>query len=161
MLATAKRIILATPRAQLLRRQLSRTLAELRDGAGAELAESPATEAQARQLLTHVASTLSSVMLANDEAKCIAVNAAACDLTGYSEAELLTRSMCDLAQPEAYNHARMLWGRFLVNGEWAGEFLMVQKSGAEVAVQLCALANIAPGLHATVVQRESPSATRS
>jgi hypothetical protein len=45
----------------------------------------------------------------------------------------------------------MLWGRFLVNGECAGEFLTVQKDGAEVTIQFCALANIAPGLHVIVV----------
>ena len=49
----------------------------------------------------------------------------------------------------------MLWERFLVNGECAGEFLMVQKDRAKVVVQLCALANIAPGLHPTVVDTES------
>jgi PAS domain S-box-containing protein len=96
--------------------------------------------------LTHVASALSSVMLANDEAKCIAANAAACRLTGFSETELLTRSVWDFAPLDAIEDARMLWGRFLVNGECAGEFL---------TIQLCAQANIAPGLHATVVGRES------
>jgi hypothetical protein len=45
----------------------------------------------------------------------------------------------------------MLWGRFLVNGECTGEFLTVQKDGTEVTIQFCALANIAPGLHAIVV----------
>jgi PAS domain S-box-containing protein len=154
VLAAARRMILATPQADVRRRRLYRTLADLREEANAQAPQSAAIEEQARQLLTAVASALSSVMLANDEAKCVAVNAAACHLTGYSEAELLARSVWDLARPDAHQHARMRWGRFLVNGECAGEFLMVQKDGAEVTIQVCAMANIAPGLHATVVDRE-------
>jgi len=138
VLAVATRLILATPRTHIARRRLYRTLAGLK-------------EAAASQLLTTVASALSSVMLADGEAKCVAVNAAACDLTGYSAAELLARPLWDLARPDAHERARMLWGRFLVNGECAGEFLTVQKDGAEVTIQFCALANIAPGLHAIVV----------
>jgi PAS domain S-box-containing protein len=155
---TARRLILATPRAQLLRRQLSRVLAELRDQASAQ---APATAEQGRELLTRLASALSSVVLANNAAKCMAVNAAACALTGYSEAELLDRSLWDLARPDSINHARMLWERFLVNGECSGEFLMVQKGGTEVVIHFCALANIVPGLHATVVDRESSLSGRS
>ena len=37
-------------------------------------------------------------LLADGEAKCVAVNAAACHLTGYSAAELLALSVWDLAR---------------------------------------------------------------
>ena len=151
----ATELILATPQALVTRRQLHRTLADLRRDINTHPSQPAAIEEQARELLTHVASPLSSVMLANDDAKCMAANAAACRLTGYSETEMLTRSVWDFAPLDAIEDARMLWGRFLVNGECAGEFLMVQKDGATVAIQLCAQANIAPGLHATVVGRES------
>jgi PAS domain S-box-containing protein len=147
----ARELILAAPPAQVARRQLHRTLADFRRDISTHPPQPAAIEEQARELLTHVASPLSSVMLANDEAKCMAANAAACRLTGYSEREMLTRSVWDFAPLDAVEDARMLWGRFLVNGECAGEFLMVQKDGATVAIQLCAQANIAPGLHATVV----------
>jgi PAS domain S-box-containing protein len=100
-----------------------------------------------------MASTLSCIVLANDAARCLAANTAACELTGYSEAELVARSILDLARPDSHDAARMLWGRFLINGECADDFLMVQKNGTEVAVQVCALAHIAPGLHATVADR--------
>jgi PAS domain S-box-containing protein len=151
----AQELILAAPPAQVTRRQLHRTLADFRRDISTHPPQPAAIEEQARELLTHVASPLSSVMLANDEAKCMAANAAACRLTGYSEREMLTRSVWDFAPLDAVEDARMLWGRFLVNGECAGEFLMVQKDGATVAIQLCAQANIAPGLHATVVGRGS------
>jgi PAS domain S-box-containing protein len=151
----ARELILAAPPSQVTRRQLHRTLADFRRDISTHPPQPAAIEEQARELLTHVASPLSSVMLANDEAKCMAANAAACRLTGYSETEMLTRSVWDFAPLDAIEDARMLWGRFLVNGECAGAFLMVQKDGATVAIQLCAQANIAPGLHATVVGRES------
>ena len=152
--SVARQLILATPHALVTRRRLYRTLADLMKDALAHPPQPAAIEVQARQLLIHVGSARSSIVLANDEARCMAANAAACRLTGYSETELLARSVWDLAPLDASQHARMLWDRFLVNGECAGAFLMVQKDGATVAIQLCAQTNIAPGLHATVVDRE-------
>jgi PAS domain S-box-containing protein len=149
--ALAQQLILATPPGLVTRRRVYRTLADLRKDVSTHPPQPAAIEVQARQLLTHLGSTQSSIVLANDEARCIAVTAAACELTGYSEPELLSRSVWDLAPLDTSEHARMLWGRFLVNGECAGEFLMAQKDGATVAIQLCAQTNIAPGLHATVV----------
>jgi PAS domain S-box-containing protein len=156
--ALARQLILATPPALITRRRVYRTLADLRKDANAHPPHPAAIEEQARQLLTHLGSTHSSIVLANDEARCIAVNAAACQLTGYSESELLSRSVWDLAPLDASEHAHMLWDRFLVNGECAGDFRMVQKDGATVAIQLCAQTNIAPGLHATVVETASSEA---
>jgi PAS domain S-box-containing protein len=153
VLSVASRLIMATPQAHLTRRQLYRTLAGLQQNASTQ-PSSDTIEEQARQLMTHVTSALSSVVLADNDARCMAVNTAACRLTGYSESELLARSVCDLARPDSYAHARMLWERFLAIGECEGEFLMVQKNGANVVIQLCALTNITPGLHATVADRE-------
>jgi PAS domain S-box-containing protein len=156
--AVAEQLMSATPQALVTRRRLYRTLADLMKDASAHPPLPAAIEVQARQLLTQVGSRRSSIVLANDEARCMAVNAAACQLTGYSESELLGRSVWDLAPLDAFEHARMLWNRFLVNGECSGEFLMVQKDGATVAIQLCAQTNIAPGLHATVVDGGSVEA---
>jgi hypothetical protein len=61
----------------------------------------------------------------------------------------------DLVPTEARDYVQMLWARFLVNRECAGVFEMVRKEGARVTIQLCARCNIAPGLHATVVDSES------
>jgi two-component system, chemotaxis family, chemotaxis protein CheY len=140
VLAVANQLMLATPIARVTRRDLYRTLAGLK-------------EAGEGQLPTTMSSAVASVMLADGEAKCVAANAAACHLTGYSAAELTTRSLWDLGRPDGHERARMLWGRFLVNGQCAGEFLTVQKDGAEVTIQLCAAANITPGLHAIVIGR--------
>jgi PAS domain S-box-containing protein len=152
VLAAADRLSAATPRHRVTRRHLHRLLADLRQRASTQ-PQVATVEEQARQLLTYVTSTLSSIVLANDEARCMAVNTAACQLTGYSESELLDRFIWDLARPDA--HARLLWNRFLAAGECVGEFLVVQKDGAEVTIQLCGLTNVAPGLHATVAERES------
>jgi PAS domain S-box-containing protein len=152
VLAAANRLIMETPRLEMTRRHLHRILADLRQGASTQ-PQVATLEEQARQLLTFVTSALSSIVLANDEAKCMAVNPAACRLTGYSESELLDRFVWDLARPDA--HARLLWNRFLATGECVGEFLVVRKDGAEVTIQLCGLTDIAPGLHATVADRES------
>jgi len=140
VLALANQLLLATPPARMTRRHLYRTLAGLKDAGEHELS-------------TTMSSALSCVVLADGDAKCVSVNAAACHLSGYSAAELLALSIWDLARPDTHDRARMLWRRFLANGECAGEFLAVQKDGAEVAIQLCALANIAPGLHAIVAGR--------
>jgi PAS domain S-box-containing protein len=140
VLTLANQLILATPVARVTRRSLYRTLAGLKDAGESRLA-------------TTMSAALSSVLLADGQAKCVAANAAACRLTGYSATELLALSIWDLARPEAHDQARMLWSRFLVNGECAGEFLTMKKDGAELTIQFCAMANIAPGLHAIVVGR--------
>jgi PAS domain S-box-containing protein len=155
LLSAATRWLLATPPAHFIRRRLQRTLVDLGQDASSHEPQSVTIEEHARELLKHVTTALASIVLANDQAKCMAVNAAACQLTGYSESELLDRSVWDLARPDARAHAHMLWDRFLASGECAGEFLMIQKDGAEVPIQLCARANIAPGLHATVADRET------
>lgn len=155
VLSAAARWLLATPPAHFTRRQLQRTLVDLRLNANSHEPQSVTIEEHARELLTHVTAALPSIVLANDDAKCMAVNAAACQLTGYSESELLDRSVWDLTRRDARAHAHLLWDRFLASGECAGEFLMIQKDGAEVPIQLCARANIAPGLHATVADREA------
>ncbi len=150
----ARRMIQATPGNHMTQRRLYRTLADLRNEVTAHTSQSGTSpDSPGSQLLTLMASALSGVVLTNDEAKCVAVNSAACGLTGYTEAELLTRSVLDLTPPDTVDHARMLWTRFLVNGECSGEFLLVQKNGEEVVVQLCAVTNIVPGLHATVSDR--------
>jgi PAS domain S-box-containing protein len=154
VLAIAQRLILATPPAHVARRWLHRTLANLRERFSDQTEPTFAIEEQARHLLTREASTASSIMLANDAAKWMAVSAAACDLTGYSEAELLARSVWDLARPDMRDYARVLWDRFLARGECEGEFQMVEKDGTEITIQLCARANVAPGLHAIVAGRE-------
>ena len=140
VLALANQLILATPLARVTRRDLYRTMAGLKAAAATELNAA-------------LSSALSSVLLTNGEARCVAVNAATCHLTGYSATELLARSVWDLGRADAHARTRMLWGRFLIHGECAGEFLTVQKDGAEVTIQLCAVTNIAPGLHAIVVGR--------
>ena len=89
VLALANQLMLATPLARVTRRHLYRTLADLKDSSES-------------QLTTTMSSSLSSVLLADGEAKCIAVNAAACHLTGYSAAELLALSVWDLARPDAH-----------------------------------------------------------
>jgi PAS domain S-box-containing protein len=153
VLSAASRLILGTPQANFTRRHLHRTLADLRQNAGTH-AEITTLGENARELLTHVASEFSSIVLANDDAKCMAVNAAACQLTGYTESELLARSLWDLARPDAHPRARLLWDRFLAGGECTGEFQMVRKDGSEVTIQVSGVSNIAPGLHATVADRE-------
>jgi len=163
VLAVASRLILAQPQGQIVRRQLYRTLSDLQDGGEddgvADHLDSVAIELQARRLLARVAPARSSVVLANDDGKCVAVNVAACSLTGYSEAELLARFVWDLVPSEVRDNVRLQWAQFLVNHECAGTFDVVRKEGARVTVQLCALSNVAPGLHATAVARESAASS--
>ena len=153
LLAAADRLLVATSPDRLSRRQLCRALANLRMHAGLQAAWPDTLEQRARHLLAEAPSA-SSVLIANDQGKSVAVNAAACDLTGFSEAELIDRSVWDFARRGAIDRARLPWKPFLLNGECGQELIILRKGGSEIAVHLCALANVAPGLHAVVAGRK-------
>ncbi len=91
--------------------------------------------------------TQDAILLADDDARYVDVNAAACELTGYSRDELLRMSVFDLTPVPHHSTGTDLWRAFIEAGQQTGEYPIRHKSGAMVVVEYRAVANIQPGLH--------------
>jgi two-component system, cell cycle sensor histidine kinase and response regulator CckA len=90
------------------------------------------------------------MLLADDEARYIEVNPAACELLGRSRDEILTMSVFDVS-PEGVD-AEAAWRAFLDSGEMEGEYRLVRPDGDTVEVEFRATANILPGVHLSVLR---------
>src|SRR3954451_2982777 len=92
------------------------------------------------------------ILLADDQARYVDANPAACELTGYSREELLQLYVWDVtpaAQPQATQQA---WQRFLRRGASSGEFIVRRKDGSAVETEFRAVAHVVPGIHASFLR---------
>ena len=94
---------------------------------------------------------LDAILFADDEARYVDANPAACALTGYSREELLGLSVWDLTPAPERDHGRELWKAFLADGHQHGEYTLACKGGRHLAVEYRAVAHIVPGLHLSVL----------
>lgn len=114
-------------------------------------AEDPLPQSQQRlqAIFDH---SLDAILLANDEGQYVEVNPAACQLTGYSQEELLKLRVWDLTPQTNLEQGRALWQAFLDAGSQSGEYTLTSKSGALVEVEYRATAHITPGLHLSLLR---------
>jgi len=99
------------------------------------------------------------VLITDRHGRYVAVNEAACKLTGYTAAELLTKALPDLTGALDANVADILWRGFLDQGHQTGEYTLARKDGGTVHVTYEAVANILPGYHASILQPVDPPAS--
>jgi len=101
--------------------------------------------------LDHVAPALeriaASIFITDDSARYVAVNKKACELTGYSRAELLRKTIVDLTPPHAIEVYERLWDSFVRTMKQHGFFKIKRKDGSVVDVKYCAYTDLAPGIH--------------
>jgi CheY-like chemotaxis protein len=95
-------------------------------------------------------------LLADDSANCIAVNDAACALTGRSREELLSLRVWDLAPQQSIAAGQQAWERFVASGTLSGAYTLTVPSGAQVQARFAALADIVPGCHLSLLQSVPP-----
>ena len=92
------------------------------------------------------------ILLADDHAHYVAVNAAACSLTGFSKEELLDSTVFDLT-PQLNREAGMhAWQNFIASERDSGEYSIQCKDGKEIHVEYRAVANIIPGVHLSILR---------
>jgi len=91
------------------------------------------------------------MVIADDERRYIAANAAACLLLRLPEDEVLQRTIDDLTPPEHRPHVGPLWEAFILEGAQQGTFELLMPDGARVSVDYSATANIAPGRHLSIL----------
>ncbi len=76
------------------------------------------------------------IFISDETGKYMAVNPAACALLGYSEAELLQRSISEITPPSDLKHFQSLWR----DGESKGDVPLIRKDGSVIMVNIHAVA---------------------
>jgi PAS domain S-box-containing protein len=104
-------------------------------------------------------SSLVPMVIADDERRYVAANAAACLLLRLSEDEVLGRTIDDLTPPQNRGQAAALWEAFLREGVQEGTFELMMPDGGRVEVDYSAKANVEPGLHLSILM--FPSSRRA
>ena len=125
-------------------------------GPGEEASENRGGEralSERGQLLQAVfENSLDAILLADDDARYVDANPAACALSGYSRDELLQLSVWDLT-PEMEREAGMAaWREFIAAGALGGEYAIQREDGTVLDVEFRAVANVVPGLHMSVMR---------
>ena len=105
--------------------------------------------------LDHVAPDLeriaACVLIADDRGRYVAVNDKACELTGYSRAELLCKAIVDLTPPHAIDVYERLWDCFARTTKQHGFYKIKRKDGSVADVKYCAYTELAPGIHISFI----------
>ncbi|MBC7783464.1 MAG: PAS domain S-box protein [Burkholderiales bacterium] len=96
--------------------------------------------------------TQDAILLTDDTARYIDVNAAACALTGYTREQLLQLRIWDLTPPPAHRSGEALWDAFIRSGQQSGEYVLTYKTGVQTTVEYRAVANVLPGVHLSVLR---------
>lgn len=97
-------------------------------------------------------SALDAIMLADDAARLVEANRAACELLGLPREQLLTRQVPDLSPPGDREAFLAHWQEFLREGEQRGELLLLRGDGSTLEVEYSASAHVLPGRHLTVLR---------
>jgi PAS domain-containing protein len=84
---------------------------------------------------------------ADDTERYIAAIDAVCNLTGYSQEELLYMGIWDLSPELDVKTIRRMWRHFLRVGGFDGEYQLWRTTGEPIEIRCIAAADVIPGLH--------------
>jgi len=107
------------------------------------------TQQRLQALFTH---SQDAFLLADDQARYVDANPAACKLTGYSRDELLQMSIWNLTPALNREIGQQMWAEFIELGQQGGEYTLAGKDGIRVEIEFRATANILPGLHLSIIR---------
>ncbi len=99
------------------------------------------------------------MVLADNDARYVDANPAACALFGLARDQLVGRPISDFAAP-GHPHA-VGWRHFLAAGRLRGTFPLLRPDGETRLLEGTSVANIVPGLHLCVLRELSERAARS
>jgi DNA-binding CsgD family transcriptional regulator len=91
------------------------------------------------------------MVIADDQRRYVAVNAAACLLLRLSEEDVLQLRVDDLTPPEHRVQVAPLWEAFMRDGVQEGTFELLMPDGARLQVQYSATAYVEPGRHLSIL----------
>ena len=93
---------------------------------------------------------LDAILLVDDEGRCVDVNAAACEVFDVPRDRLIGHSVSEFADPGCVPSAT--WQKAVRAGRGRGEFSIIRPSGVRRDLDYSAVANIAPGLHLSLLR---------
>ncbi len=96
--------------------------------------------------------TFDSVVVVDDDRRCVDANAAACTLFGVPREGLLGRRIDEFAPVPPPYFTPEAWRAFLERGYDAGEFPLTRPDGAHALVEYRARASVVPGKHVSVLR---------
>jgi two-component system, cell cycle response regulator DivK len=99
-----------------------------------------------------------SVLVADNDARYVAVNEAAARLTGYTREELLASTVWDITPAPDLGDGRAAWHQFLRDREFDGLYRLKRKDGSTVWVHVVAVAHLVRGLHVSALAEVSNAA---
>lgn len=116
---------------------------------------------RAEIVLAQVTSVSAAVLIANDHARYIDANAAACALTGYTRAELLRMNLWDLTPERPGRIGQKLWRAFRLRRRMRGIYQLRRKDGSIVTARYVAVADVLPGIHVSAMTTSAPTRART
>lgn len=96
--------------------------------------------------------SLDPMLLADDDARYVDANPAACTFLGLEREELLARRVIDFTPEEARAEFSAVWKRFLLEGKQRGEYGLHLPDGRLCDVEFSATANVRPGQHLSILR---------
>ncbi len=96
-------------------------------------------------------SSLVPMVIADDDRRYTAVNAAACLLLRLAEVDVLRLSVDDLTPLENRAAVEPLWRAFIRDGVQHGTFELMMPDGPRLRVEYSATANVEPGRHLSIL----------
>jgi len=97
-------------------------------------------------------------LVADNSQRYVAANAAARELTGYSQSELAALTVADLTPVPRAADGQQLWEEFIGKGGQYGAYDLQPKRGSAKHVRYWAFASVAPGLHVSLLVPEDAEA---
>jgi len=107
------------------------------------------SEAQFRSLFENA---LDAVLIADDQARFVDANPAACSLLGGSRQQVVGSSLYDYMRPDRKESVAELWREFLETGSKRGLVRVYRLNGTSLVVDYSSTAHFAPGLNLTVLR---------
>jgi PAS domain S-box-containing protein len=137
-------------------KELRNAIAELRTRA--RQSESPELMRGLPEIVRGFERASASVLVADNEARFVAVNEAASRLTGYTRDELLAATVWDITPTSDIADAQAAWRQFLKDGEYDGLYRLMRKDGSLIWVHSIAVAHLVRGLHVSAFAEVSDTA---
>jgi DNA-binding CsgD family transcriptional regulator len=91
------------------------------------------------------------MVIANDDRRYVAANAAVCLLLRLPEEHVLRMTVDDLTPPGNRSHVGPLWDAFIRDRTQEGKYELLMPDGARVTVEYSATANVEPGQHLSIL----------
>lgn len=109
-------------------------------------------ERSRRRLQALFEHALDAILMANDEARIVEANPAACELLDYDQPQLLQMTVPDITPLFFQEQGQHVWQQLITQGQYQGTYLLHRKDGHIIETENRAVANILPGLHVSIAR---------